>query len=678
MDVEKMDELIRAFALKQAGSFDFEELAKHVARNVKGFDDADEDRLFDLACGSDWLFEDDREGFEDRFIPRPVVFQGAEFRVTPLGEEVESGFLVPGHRFLPYLSREVFPSKAVLKLPDGSVVPTRSVQQPLAAVHRFLMYFGEYGAMEYLAVDHESNANKIQPPFEKDVEISVFDLQSFFETCGFLSGDSLMLTVEDWQAGIFSVRHMPAEQGVVDFTTIQKWTQALRLGFEEACLDAEMDHDCYEQFARMLWLAECNEEASSVLSAPPLTLATFFNAQKDLTMQTSGNVSFFWPEDEPLDSRMLNSMAGGEKEPATELDAHFVLLGLSLDSEEAEAYMRDAFSRGETNPEAVLGRVISGRALSFPSENDQQEFHRLWQERWDGVRADYLPLKDVHRELRAVFLDLNDQCLQVLRGMDRNAQDPMDTMNHPATLQLGELSGLIHSVLVFCNQNEQSADVFPVPLDEMARALSAGIEDMSEQLQQKGSGESFADPDGPIYQLKISLKDAKPPIWRRVLVPASIELEHLHAVIQAAFGWTNSHLHQFIDGRTFYQPGGEDDGFSGMEVADSIGVPLRNFLRKEKDKIVYEYDFGDSWEHQVLLEKILPADPEQVLPVCIKGKRACPPDDCGGMYGYFQMLETLEGPDGGEKAELLEWLGGPIDPEAFDLEEINAQLRAWF
>ena len=323
----------------------------------------------------------------------------------------------------------------------------------------------------------------------------------------------------------------------------------------------------------------------------------------------------------------------------------------------------------------LYGVPATGRILSFPSEDGQQEFHRLWRELWDEVRADYLPLKDVHREMRAVFLNLNDQCLQVLRGLDQGVQDPMAVMNHPATLQLGELSGLIHSALVFCNQSEVSSNAFPMPLDEMARALSAGIEDLSGQLQQKGSAERIADPDGPIYQLKILLKDTKPPIWRRVLVPASIELEALHDVIQAAFGWGNSHLYQFLAGRVFYQPGGEDEGMRG---GDSIGVPLLNLLCKEKDKMTYEYDFGDSWEHQVLLEKVLPADPEQVLPVCIKGKRAGPPDDCGGIPGYFQLLETLSGPEGEEKERLLEWLGGPFDPEAFDLSEINARLHTWF
>jgi len=675
MDVEKWSNMIREFALKQSGSFDFLALAKYVAGRVTGFDEEDEDRLFDLACSSAWLFEDDREMFANCFIPRHVSFAGAEFRVTPLAEEVTGGFLVPGHRLMPYLSREFFPAEAVLKLPDGSDVPTSPLRISVAEVHRFLLFYGQYGAIDYLVCDSEENAESLQPPFEGTVSVTVFDLKSFFEQCAFKVGDSLMLTVEDWVKGIFSVRHVPAKQGVVDFAETREWTHALRHGFDKSRLEAELDHDCNEQMARMLWLAECNADASSVRSKPPLSLAAFFNMQKDLTVQTTGQVSFFWPKDEPVDSRMMNSLAGDDLDPETELDGFFVLLGLSVDSEEAEAYMRDALSRDENDPDAVLVRVISGRTLSFPTPDEQKEFHRLWHELWDEVRVAYVSSEDTHKKMRSVFLDLNDQCLQVLRELDRNPQDPVEVMKNPATLQLGELSGLIHSALVISNQSEENADAFPVPLDEMAAAMSAAIEELSGTLQQAGSAESFEDDTGPVYQLKISLKYARPPIWRRVLVPATIELEALHDVIQMVFSWTNSHLHQFIDGKTFYQPEAEDDGWGGMSSKDSAGVRLQDLLRKEKDKIVYEYDFGDSWEHDVVLEKVLPNDPKQSLPVCIKGKRACPPDDCGGIPGYSQLLETLSGSDCAEKEDFLDWLDGSFDPEAFDLDEVNAQLR---
>jgi hypothetical protein len=122
-----------------------------------------------------------------------------------------------------------------------------------------------------------------------------------------------------------------------------------------------------------------------------------------------------------------------------------------------------------------------------------------------------------------------------------------------------------------------------------------------------------------IYQIKISLIGAKPPIWRTVLVPSNLKLAAFH----------------------------------------------------------YEYDFGDSWEHKILLEKILPFDTKTALPVCIKGKRACPPEDCGGIWGYEELLEAISNPKHPDHENMLEWLGGEFDPEEFDLEEINGNLAEY-
>ncbi|MGR8999574.1 MAG: plasmid pRiA4b ORF-3 family protein [Gammaproteobacteria bacterium] len=177
-----------------------------------------------------------------------------------------------------------------------------------------------------------------------------------------------------------------------------------------------------------------------------------------------------------------------------------------------------------------------------------------------------------------------------------------------------------------------------------------------------------------IYQIKISLMGAKPPIWRTVLVPGNIGLDAFHDVIQLAMGWTDSHLHQFIANNVFY--GIPDDDFD-MEIEDESKYKLSQLLKKEKDSIKYEYDFGDSWEHKILLEKILPFDSKTPLPVCIKGKRACPPEDCGGIWGYEELLQTISDPNHPEHADMLEWLGGEFDPEEFDLEDINEDLAEY-
>ena len=238
---------------------------------------------------------------------------------------------------------------------------------------------------------------------------------------------------------------------------------------------------------------------------------------------------------------------------------------------------------------------------------------------------------------------------------------------------------MIHSIFQMTNQIEDETEAFPLPLDEVGEKMGEALDELSGRLLGEQSEIKQKTADCPVYQLKITLKGSKPPIWRRVLVSSGIELEQLHNVIQITFGWRNCHLHQFVDGRTFYQPGGgDDDFFDMMDVEDSNGIRICDLLQREKDKVVYEYDFGDSWDHTVLLEKVLEPKPKQNLPICTKGKLACPPDDCGGIYGYYQLIEALSGPDCVEKQELLEWHGGPIDPEAFDIIAINARLRLPF
>jgi len=177
-----------------------------------------------------------------------------------------------------------------------------------------------------------------------------------------------------------------------------------------------------------------------------------------------------------------------------------------------------------------------------------------------------------------------------------------------------------------------------------------------------------------IYQIKISLIGAKPPIWRTVLVSSNLGLASFHDVIQVVMGWTDSHLHQFIANKVFY--GMPDDDFE-LEMEDENKYKLSQLLKKEKDTLIYEYDFGDSWEHKILLEKILPFESKTALPVCIKGKRACPPEDCGGIWGYEELLETISNPKHPDHDYMLEWLGGEFDPEEFDLEDINEDLAEY-
>ena len=180
--------------------------------------------------------------------------------------------------------------------------------------------------------------------------------------------------------------------------------------------------------------------------------------------------------------------------------------------------------------------------------------------------------------------------------------------------------------------------------------------------------------DVPIYQIKVTLEDSKPPIWRRLLVRSDITLAGLHRIIQAAMGWWDYHLHQFIVGGTYFgEPHPDYDDY--LDMHDERDVTLRQIVPGEGFKFRYEYDFGDSWLHQVLVEKILPPEPGQHYPACLKGRRACPPEDVGGIWGYYGFLEAIQDPNHPEHEDYKEWIGGEFNPEAFDLDEVNRALR---
>ncbi len=175
---------------------------------------------------------------------------------------------------------------------------------------------------------------------------------------------------------------------------------------------------------------------------------------------------------------------------------------------------------------------------------------------------------------------------------------------------------------------------------------------------------------GKVYQLKITLKDIKPPVWRRVLVP-DCSLAKLHEVIQVAMGWENYHLYDFeVGGERYTDPRGMDD----LDMEDASRARLGRVAAREKAKLRYTYDFGDNWQHEVLVEKMLPSEEGKKYPVCIAGKRACPPEDVGGPWGYMEFAEAIRDPKHEQYEELMEWRG-EFDPEAFSVEEVNEELR---
>jgi hypothetical protein len=176
-----------------------------------------------------------------------------------------------------------------------------------------------------------------------------------------------------------------------------------------------------------------------------------------------------------------------------------------------------------------------------------------------------------------------------------------------------------------------------------------------------------------IYQFKITLKGVRPPIWRRFTVRSDITFNQLHTIIQIIMGWQGYHLYSFSQKGLNIMVSDGEDFFSFGETLDSRTTQVGSIIATEKEKWLYTYDFGDDWEHELLLEKILPFNGEVTIPYCVKGKRACPPEDCGGIYMYSEIQEDIKN---GAPLEdhLEEWLGD-FDPEEFDLEVVNNDLE---
>ena len=178
-----------------------------------------------------------------------------------------------------------------------------------------------------------------------------------------------------------------------------------------------------------------------------------------------------------------------------------------------------------------------------------------------------------------------------------------------------------------------------------------------------------------MFQFKITLEHIKPAIWRRIQVP-DCTLVAFHECIQAAFGWENCHLHQFdIDGVRYSQPSPDGDDFD-LDFEDETDMLLSMLLPQsaKRKRWTYEYDFGDGWRHAILFEKLPTRDPKAKYPLCLEGERACPPEDCGGPYGYEDFLTAIADPQDERHEEMLEWCG-PFDPEAFDAKEATTAMR---
>ncbi len=179
-----------------------------------------------------------------------------------------------------------------------------------------------------------------------------------------------------------------------------------------------------------------------------------------------------------------------------------------------------------------------------------------------------------------------------------------------------------------------------------------------------------------IVQLNIALKDSQPLIWRGVQVHSTISFYELHHIVQICMGWLNAHLFEFrVDGRFIGMPDEDDeDPMLANAVLDARKLYLEEVIQRPSKPFRYVYDFGDNWVHEITVDKILPTDAIFSGPICVNGAQNCPPEDCGGIWGFYELLDKWNDEQYLGRGEIIDWLG-EYDPSAFDLLSINNKLE---
>jgi len=630
---------------------------------------------------NDWVFYDEET---DRFIPRRNFFRGSQFLITPQPEEIEANILIPGHRFMPFVERDVFPATCRLFLESNDPIPCRVVHRPIQDLLIYLSFYGQHGALQYLTADQNSNHDILNGDLADNPEfaVTVFDMTDAYAQHAFKAGDAFLCTVKDWARGIYDMEYVPSDPDTIDFR-MQQWIEDMDAAICMAWEEGDYFDDIYTELSEALFLGP-----KSLYNNPPLHFGGFLARSKKVVIDQTPLGVLLSHKDyktEGLLDRAREATENAMTGRCESLDAILNDIGLSTTKDEIEAYMRHAYAQGARALDVPMGRAFAGReGIAFFDDAQISSFTQFIEELWESVSTDFNPKRDKRvASLRARVLDMLDRHTAWLRDCDRRNVPVLDLPEAPS-MALASMTGMFSQILGLLNRDE---DTPKAEMDQLTNTLDLMEERFDHfmlELEGYTSGDSSPElrilPELPpecmfVYQLKVTLKGIRPPIWRRLHVLGETTLEQLHLIIQVAMGWGNYHLHDFEIYGIRYGITDDDDLFELEDIEPESETYLCQFAT-EGMKFKYTYDYGDGWEHSIEVEKLLPPDEDLPTPRCIKAKRACPPEDCGGPWGYQNLLKILNDPTHPDHATFSEWVPPNFTPEEISLPAINTQLKS--
>ncbi|GEM_PF-1826829 len=561
-----------------------------------------------------------------QYIPIGWFLREARILVKPQAWEIADGVLAPGHRLLPLHYVAVPPSKLTFMpaATDSTPFPRKTVAVPLS---RAMTYFSLFGwEMIPIVLGTEDRANMdidLSDSQDAVVRLSVLEIGELYRTSGFNEGDYLECRLVDWWDGVFTVSVRKAAELTDDARN--GWNDTLKDAFDLVFRRFGAPGDIPTQLSHA-WYFGATDAGSSFLKNPAGTVGELLAAKNDLRIISVPLVpsglegglvgSSIWNDNlAPGTPDDFDDFDDSDDFDETYYDLDEILsdIGAALSESEVEGYMRDAlFHRQDFND--VIRRIFPRSFVLFADERQEEEFYDELDRLWVDVCDVYDPADDTDiGPLRSRLLKLYDRQLKWIRNLDARGVDPSD-LPEEALFHMGKFFGMISGAIELLNTDlgheGQELQLLAEKLPELER--------ITEELLAQ------ADP-APVYELKISLKGIRPPIWRRIRVPGGVTLDRLHRIFQVAMGWDNSHLHAFMIRGVDY---------ISADLYDVDGEPEEEYTLHQlglatNSHFTYTYDFGDDWRHEVVVSKILdPKDlPEsdRTTPRLITGKRAAPP-----------------------------------------------------
>ncbi len=624
-------------------------------------------------------------------------------KITKL--ERERGLLIAGHRFEMCRDPGIAPWDIALSDGQGRPITVRLAPFSLKDACIFFSFFGGHETLSLLMEQDDSNAATLSSPDTEDalIRLKAHDLEAYYKNHGLETGDYLDFELADSTGSRFKVR--PLKASSIPEGRRKAWFAAVAEGVQ--CATRALGQPVPPS---AFIAAAFSASDVSVRTEPAAAFSEYFNEGGALQIKEFMGRAFMWTSEADIPALVMATANRGYApgDAADDLTRSLGELGIAFDSAEIASFVRDALWHGK-GVDFALGRCFAGVSeLGLPRKKldallrKARAFAQDLATSWDrsGENAELA-------ELRSCLLDIYAAFLDWMRRIGPFVSSPADLDTDEFSSLSEVMQGICDSVALI-DSDSVGLDAGMNPIADLSAELvglrgvaSSLMRSIEEKLKgglappggatpgkkagrrtkatsvRSARGKGRARPAAEkLYLFEARISYIEPPIRRRVAVPGNRTLGDLHAILQDAFGWTDSHLHLFrFRGDVYGKPSPEDF----EPVLDERKIRLDELSLRARSRIEYIYDYGDSWEHELVVaetRKAIPGAGDK--PFCLEAERSAPPEDSGGPPGYEDLLEALATPADErdeDEAGFVEWIGGDWDPERCDIAAINTALE---